>query len=182
MIHIWRSPQQISNKHVCLFSNSDFQICSAIKHNEAFNKSEKVCIEFGDSLNYLEKLEALPNSARLPIIKTSLINEIKEMLEGVSSLQLDVKCTDGISKDYSILIIENKVKAIDHNQSISKKAMGVLFTFEKLVLKENCLGKVQLARDEDYPELILIGDELSSHINCSLWDGLWQAQPEEIYP
>lgn len=85
--------------------------------------------------------------------------------------------------DYSVMIPFDRVVGIDKQNSEIRRMIenerGVhIFSIKKLVLKQNCLGSLHLARDVQMSSLLLVSDELKEALSATGQDSCFYSIDE----
>ncbi len=80
----------------------------------------------------------------------------------VQLIPAEISCKNGVVEGYSIVVVTNRVRGLDHTKSKYKSMQGIkaIMRFESAVYKEDCLGSLCVARDDEYLSNLLVSERL----------------------
>jgi hypothetical protein len=118
---------------------------------------------FNASINALSAMNVLANNAMVPLVSSRVAAILSESCPNEAQLiPAEVVCKDGVIDGYSIVVVTNRVRGLDHAKSKYKCMPGekAIMRFESAVYKEDCLGSLSLARDGEYLSNLLVSERL----------------------
>lgn len=123
------------------------------------------------------------NNANVPLVDKNVVKILKEFAgEDVQMFNAVIQTNTGEINDYKVLNVTHTVLAIDHNKSKYSliKGTSVILKFTKLVYKDNCLSKYQIARNEEYKPHIIVSQRIKDLFISSNIKGVEFLYPENI--
>ena len=115
----------------------------------------------------------LGNNDMVPLVSPRVGRVLSEICgDEVQLIPCEIEARDGIMDDYSIVVVTNKVRGLDHEQSSYTCIPGTksVMRFSRAVYASGCLGELSAARDEEYLSNLLISERLYQSL-CE-FDGL----------
>jgi hypothetical protein len=110
----------------------------------------------------LRKLHDIGSTAMVPLVSAAVGQVLLQTCpKDVQLFPAEIVCIDGVIADYSIVNVTNRVRGIDHERSVySVLASGGILQFDQVIYKANCLGNLDLARDEEYSNHLVVSERL----------------------
>jgi hypothetical protein len=141
-------------------------------------------VNFEASKNRVLKFDCLPNNTLIPLVN----KRIKAILESlapddVQFFPAKLICSDGELDNYYFLNITHTIIGIDHEKSIytKMKTVDAISRLKYLTYKIGCMGKHQLARDQEYKGNLLVSEEMKAIFDKEHITGVWLVRPEDYY-
>ncbi|MCA9137287.1 MAG: hypothetical protein KDB00_11025, partial [Planctomycetales bacterium] len=161
MIYVWKIRDDYAEKLIGTYDRSGPDRFSFKQGVECEVPSEKPRFQFDASISALESLNDLANNALVPLV-SSRVAAVLQSVDGIQLIPAMVEGKDGSSDDYSIVVVTNKVRGLDHEQSSYKCVPGTssIMRFEQAVYLDDCLEGKDVARDEEYLSNLLVSERL----------------------
>lgn len=118
---------------------------------------------FNASKNAIRVLDDLANNAMVPLVSSRVAAILSEACPSdVQLIPAEVVCKDGVLDGYSIVVVKNRVRGLDHEKSKYKcmPGMKAIMRFESAVYREDCLGSLGMARDDEYLSNLLVSERI----------------------
>lgn len=124
--------------------------------------------QFDANSKSIRALDDLVNNAMVPLVSSGVAAILARTCpDEVQLVPAEIICKDGAVDGYSIVVVTNRVLGLDHAMSKYKCIPGTkaIMRFEAAVYKENCLGALNVARDEEYLSNILVSERLRNALS-----------------
>lgn len=125
--------------------------------------------EFGANTSSLRALNDLANSAMVPLVSPRVAKVLGgSCAEQVQLIPAEVVCSNGLIQDYSIVNVTKRVRGLDHAKSryTCMPGMKAIMRFDLAIYQDDCLGNLNLARDEEYLSNLLLSERLRNELQA----------------
>ena len=184
-IYLWVSPERypfsregIYNKKISpgrlLFFN-----CKKVTE-----ELPKIVFNFKCPSKFIENLGAIPNDSASPLVREDVLEILDDLIgDEIQIFDTEIHTKDGMLNNYKLINILNEVPGVNLDESICKYMTDevTINGFKFLTLKENCLGKFNLARLEEQSSYILVSEALKERFEKNKIKGAWMVRPEVWY-
>ena len=140
-------------------------------------------IAFNASVLDLSFWDALATDANLFLVFPRLADLFQDAAgNDVQMLRAIAMCNDGELTNCHVMNITCRAHCIDHARSLYTRMSGspAILSFQRLVLKECCLGPHAIARESEYLPYVLVSASLRQAIVASQVRGIRAILPEEL--
>ncbi len=141
-------------------------------------------INFECSKERIEKFGTIRTTTGSPIVRKDVLAICIDLFETqIQTFDVELHTQNGVLYDYKLINILNLVEGVNLEESIceyftDKKAIR---GYEYLVLKENCLGNLNIARLKETPSHILVSEKVKERFHKHKIKGARFIEPEEYY-
>jgi len=163
--YLWNDPDNFPNKRRGKYneeiSPDRFMFFGGTYINEMVGE---IVVDFGCQKRQIEKYEVIPNNSASPIIREDVLEFCGDLLKDqIQIFDIELRAQDDILKHYKLINILNLVKGVDLGESICDYMTDevTIAGYQYLVLKENCLGNLHIARLEETNSHIIVSDALT---------------------
>lgn len=187
MLYLWSVPENFLDRDTGEY-NSD---CSPdrflLKSGRLLDVNEFTPtprVDFEITKKRALQFDCLPNTSLIPLVNIKIKNILEELAKNdVQFLPAILKCSDGEIHDYYFLNIPHKIIGIDHEKSsYTKMPFGNAISMIKfLTYKKDCMGKHQLARDEEFLGNLLVNEKIKMVFDKENITGVRFTSPEEYW-
>lgn len=133
----------------------------------------------------IQKLfDCIPNNSAAPLVNQRIIDLLLQLApDDVQFFDAEIRCVDGVIRDYKLLNFTHKIIGIDHENSIYTKIYQskAILGFQYLTYKPSCMGKHKLARDSEYLGNCLVTEEIKNAFEVAKIKGIRFVKPEDYY-
>jgi len=183
---MWEIPE-CPNKHIAVYDrelSNDYLIYT----NGVYLEQDKIVkpIVFHLKITQAEitRYDAIPNNASSPLVNQKIVDILQALApEDVQFFDAEIRCKDGILKDYKLLNLTHKFVGIDHERSVYRKSakLNIIMIIKYLTYKPGCMGIYKIARDAELLDNILVTEEIKQAFEKAKIKGPRIVRPEEYY-
>jgi hypothetical protein len=141
--------------------------------------------KFRTKLAELEEAGDLCNNTQIPLVSPEVAAVLEEYAAAsVQFFATEVEAGDGFSDRYKLVNVTKTIRGLDREQSQYTNVPGTdqIMGFRRAIYKEDCMGSLQLARDEEYKGHILVNEELATRLRAlGRNKGIGLYSPAQIY-
>lgn len=124
--------------------------------------------DFVEKLFNARRETVLANNAMVPLVSSRVTAILTVSCpDEVQLIPAEVVCKDGALGGYSIVVVTNRIRGLDHTKSKYKSMQGVkaIMGFESALYREDCLGLLSAARDDEYLSNLLVSERLREELS-----------------
>ncbi len=186
MLYLWLLPETYSEKLVASYQDDESINRYLLSKGMALSPDEigSIVFEAEVSTEELSTFDCIINHSTAPLVSEKVMDILKEMAaDEVQFIDAQVRCTNGILTTHKMLIATNMVKGIDHNESVAKTLPGIdaIIGFDSIEYNHGCLGKLNLAREGEYAEFLLVSYKVKNAFGKANISGVRFLTPEDYY-
>lgn len=188
MIYLWKIPHDFKNRDVGEYdkdtSPDDYWLTKGNHLNEF---SPIPSVHFIVPCKNILKFDCIPNSTLVPLVN----DKIKNILENIAPNDVQffpakLICKDREIEGYYFLNITHLIKGIDQKNSIcltmdNFDGTNFITGFHSLTYLKGCMNQHLLARDQDYPESLLVSEKIKQIFDKEKITGVRLVRPEDYY-
>ena len=185
MIYLWEDPEKYPFSREGIY-NEDISPDRFLfyRSNLVTGELPKIIFNFKCPSKFIENLGTIPNDSASPLVREDVLEILDDLIgDQIQAFDTELHTKNGILYDYKLVNILNKVKGVNMDESICEYLTDevTINGFEFLTLKENCLGKLNLARLEEQRSYILVSEALKERFEKNKIKGAWMVRPEVWY-
>lgn len=131
-----------------------------------------------------ENFDQIINDSSCLLVNKKLMVLLERHVPGqLQFFNAEIRCLDGVLKGYRLVNITQLVEGVDHEKSSYSKMVhaDAISSFQKLVLKKDCMNGHKLARLVEYKGHILATEELKQVFEAENITGVRFIKPEDWY-
>ncbi|PWU06493.1 MAG: hypothetical protein C5B43_01730 [Verrucomicrobia bacterium] len=184
-VYLWDAPRNYPNKWIGIYnrelSPNRFMFFDGKFIKEKLSKS---IIDFECSKEELEKFGSIDTTTGSPIVREGVLEICFDLFKDqIQSFEVELRTKNGILTNYKLINILNLVEGVNFEESICKylRDKKTLYGYEYLVLKENCLGNLNIARLKETSSHILVSEKVKERFEKHKIKGARFIEPEEYY-
>lgn len=151
-------PEKLIGKYDGIKSGDRFELkkCGV---PEGFRRPHYI---FDCDMKNLMKFDDLANSALVPLVSEKISKVLEFFYPEVQLVPSTIQAKDGLIDTYNSVIALNMVEAIDFRNSefILIPGTSEILKFNRLFLRSNALGGLNIARVKEYNSFLLISEKL----------------------
>jgi len=146
-------------------------------------KLPKPIIDFVCPKERIEKLGSIYTTTGSPIVRNDVLEICADLFENqIQTFDVELHTENGVLNNYKLINILNLVEGVNFEESICDYFRdGLLMGYSYLVLKENCLGNLNIARLKETPSQILVSEKVKERFHKHKIKGARFIEPEEYY-
>jgi hypothetical protein len=140
---------------------------------------------FNGSVERLRRFDDLANNTMAPLVSPRLVSLLAELAgDDIEFLPSKIYAKGDEIADYRLLNAVSSVEAVDFVESepVFIPGTDAVMKFNRLRLKESCLGSRLIARCEEYRSYLIVADRLAQAVENSAMTGMSLKRPEDIRP
>jgi hypothetical protein len=189
MIYLWVTPKNWSNRNTVIYdreTSPDQFLFSDGKRVPKEVMSSTLFYDAEVSQQKLLQFDAIDNTASFPLVSEKVAKLLMEIVpDEVQLLNTEIRCKDGILKNYKGVIVTHKIKGMDRENSIyttAKIKEEYISGIRYLTFLPNCMGQYSIARNEDYLSNLLVTEKIKlAFENAKITKGINFVRPENYY-
>jgi hypothetical protein len=166
-----------------ILSNKQLQSIAEVKNCPVFSRIPIFIVEVTKAR--IQKVyDRIPNSALLPLVNQKVVDLLLKIApDEVQFFDTEIRCKDGVLKNYKIVNVIHTIKGIDHEKSVydTMANCDAIGGFKYLTYLPGCMGNRKIARDEEYMGNILVTEEIKQAFEKEKIKGACFFRPEDYY-
>lgn len=185
MPYLWQTPENAREREYSEYEYDSSPDREALSEGQPFDLARGTPrFRFLGSAKVLERLDAFPNTAHVPLVNERLALILRERAADdiqlvPAELLLGGKPAPG---QYFVVNALRRVRGIDWDYSVGWKLKGIdsYIGFHQLRFRPDCLGSAQLAREEEYEEHLLVSPLLVEVLRAAKVRGVAFKRADEV--
>jgi len=182
--YLWDSLRNYPNKWIGMYNDDMPDRFIFFNGKLITEKLPRPIIDFECSKERIEKFGAIRTTTGSPIVRKDVLAICADLFEGqIQTFDVELRTENGILTNYKLINILNLVEGVDSTESIFSylDKEKQLIHFNYLVLKENCLGNLNIARLREFEPHILVSEKVKERFHKHKIKGARFIEPEEYY-
>lgn len=183
--YLWKSPKNYRNKWIGEYNRKlSFDQYRFFRGQFVTEENPKIIIDFECLKERIEGFGSLVTSASSPIVREDVLEICADLFEGqIQTFDVELHTENGVLNNYKLINILNLVEGVNLEESICEYFTDkkTIRGYEYLVLKENCLGNLNIARLQETPSHIIVSEKIKERFHKHKIKGARFIEPEEYY-
>ncbi|MBN1514556.1 MAG: hypothetical protein JXB13_21245 [Phycisphaerae bacterium] len=183
MVYLWQIPDDYPENLIGTYDRSRSPDRFLLKQGKPLHLVADVHVRFDATASVLRQLDDLATNAMVPLVSARVVEVLVRIAaRQVQLIPTKIMTLDGEMTDYSMVVATTSIQGIDHDSSqyVCVPGTSSIMKFTKLRYKQDCLGRLHIARDAEYLSNLLVSDVLRNELDSLVPSGIGLYEPEAI--
>jgi hypothetical protein len=188
-MYLWVSPEPWPVKNTAIYNRDISPDRFLLLRGESFSPEIEASTFIFDAEVSKDKLlpyNYIVNTGGFPLVSQKVVDLLNDLVpDEIQVVSTEIRCNDGILKNYKGINVVKKIIGMDRNNSIfttAKVKEEYISGIQYLTYLPNCLGQYSIARDADYFPNLLISEKIKLAFEIAkISKGINFVRPENYY-